>query len=100
MSILQLLYGFFFTSHRPLLIFVAEPIIDFENVPPWYWDSFGFGLTCFRMSCIRTSIEIELAYPIIIDFCGFFFCFHLFCLVSFESFDLLPPSPCIYFFLY
>jgi len=35
-----------FTFHSPLLIFVAEPMIAFESVPPWYWDSIGVSKYC------------------------------------------------------
>jgi len=36
----------YFTSHRPLLIFIAEPMIAIENVPPWYWDNIGVSKFC------------------------------------------------------
>nr|ABE87589.2 RNA-directed DNA polymerase (Reverse transcriptase); Ribonuclease H; Endonuclease/exonuclease/phosphatase [Medicago truncatula] len=36
----------FFNCHKPLLIFVAEPMIAFESVPPWYWDSIGVSKYC------------------------------------------------------
>jgi len=35
-----------FTFHRRLLIFVAKPMIAFESVPPWYWDSIGLSKYC------------------------------------------------------
>jgi len=36
----------FFLSHQPSLIFVAEPMIAFDSVPPWYWNSIGVSKYC------------------------------------------------------
>ena len=28
-----------FLFHKPLIIFIVEPMISFKCVPSWYWDS-------------------------------------------------------------
>jgi len=35
-----------FMSHKPLIIFIAEPKISFEHVPSWYWNSIGVLKYC------------------------------------------------------
>jgi len=47
----------FFISHRPLLIFIAEPMIFIENVPSWYWDSIGVSQFCVNS---RDSLQPNL----------------------------------------
>jgi hypothetical protein len=38
----------FFLSHKPSIIFVAEPMVSFENVPSWYWHSLGVSKYCMN----------------------------------------------------
>jgi hypothetical protein len=30
-----------YLTHKPMLIFIAEPKIDFVNIPAWYWPTIG-----------------------------------------------------------
>lgn len=35
-----------FLTHRPLLLFITEPIIDISQIPTWYWHSIGVLKFC------------------------------------------------------
>ncbi|XP_024626586.1 uncharacterized protein [Medicago truncatula] len=35
-----------FLTHRPLLLFIAEPMIDISQIPAWYWHSIGVLKFC------------------------------------------------------
>lgn len=38
----------FYLSHKPSLIFIAEPMINFHQVPAWYWPSIGVSKYCIN----------------------------------------------------
>lgn len=35
-----------FLSHKPTIIFVAEPMVSFAQIPSWYWPSIGVTKYC------------------------------------------------------
>jgi len=35
-----------FLTHKPLLIFIAEPMIEVSQIPAWYWQSIGVLKLC------------------------------------------------------
>jgi len=35
-----------FLTHKPLLIFIAEPMIEVSQIPAWYWQSIGVLKFC------------------------------------------------------
>jgi hypothetical protein len=37
-----------YLSHKPSLIFIAEPMINFHQVPAWYWPSIGVSKYCIN----------------------------------------------------
>jgi len=37
-----------FLSHKPSLIFVAEPMVNFLQIPAWYWPSIGVNKYCIN----------------------------------------------------
>jgi len=37
---------FFYMSHKHVVIFLAEPMITFAQVPFWYWHSIGVTKYC------------------------------------------------------
>jgi len=38
--------NFFYLSHKPSVIFMAEPMIPFAQVPSWYWHSIDVTQFC------------------------------------------------------
>jgi hypothetical protein len=38
----------FYMTHKPLLIFIAEPEINFVNIPAWYWPTIGVTKYCIN----------------------------------------------------
>ncbi|XP_024630290.2 uncharacterized protein [Medicago truncatula] len=37
-----------FLSHKPTIIFVAEPMVSFAQIPSWYWPSIGVTKYCIN----------------------------------------------------
>ena len=37
-----------FLSHKPSLIFLAEPMVNFVSIPAWYWPSIGVSKYCIN----------------------------------------------------
>jgi hypothetical protein len=37
-----------FLSHKPSLIFVAEQMVNFAQIPAWYWPSIGVSKYCIN----------------------------------------------------
>jgi hypothetical protein len=37
-----------YLSHKPFLIFVAEPKVNFVQIPSWYWPSIGVNKYCIN----------------------------------------------------
>ena len=37
-----------YSTHKPMLIFIAEPKIDFVNIPVWYWPTIGVTKYCIN----------------------------------------------------
>ena len=42
----RLVLKIFYLFHNPILMFVAEPMINFHQVPAWYWPSIGVSKYC------------------------------------------------------
>jgi hypothetical protein len=38
----------FCLSHKPSLIFVAEPMVNFAQIPAWYWPTIGVSKYCIN----------------------------------------------------
>jgi hypothetical protein len=38
----------FYLTHKPMLILIAEPKIDFVNIPAWYWPTIGVTKYCIN----------------------------------------------------
>jgi len=36
----------FYLSHKPVVIFLAKPMINFVQVPSWYWHGIGVTKSC------------------------------------------------------
>lgn len=37
---------FFYVSHKPLVLFIKEPMINFAQVPSWFWLDIGVTKYC------------------------------------------------------
>jgi hypothetical protein len=46
-----------FLSHKPVIIFIAEPKIPFEHVPSWYWHN--IGVTKYSLN-VRDNLQPNL----------------------------------------
>jgi hypothetical protein len=46
-----------FLSHTPGIIFIAEPMVLFDDVPSWYWNSIGVSNYCLN---VRENLQPNL----------------------------------------
>jgi len=37
-----------FMSHKPILILIAEPMVNLAQIPPWVWSSIGVSKYCIN----------------------------------------------------